>query len=210
MTIYSQIMNKVFNGSQGGIDLESLVIIPRQQCWVLYIDALVGSPLQRNYKQPNSFTINFLKQILEYNGNVLDSVFLATRGALANTQIPKTIVQEVGEGQYDFDVVDGTVPVRGASDVPIAVTLNKLGKRYIIDPNPLEELSSTAKVTVAVNPKGNICAIQKGGKGGIDPSLLTEMIQTARTMGTALIKALDEGLAKEPRATHGVGRDLFR
>jgi exosome complex component RRP42 len=199
-------MNKVFNGTQGGIDLEALVIIPRQQCWILYIDALVGS-----------FAIDLSKlelnklhqQILEYNGNVLDSIFLATRGALGNTQIPKTKVEEVAEGQFDFDVVDGTVPVKGASDAPITVTLNKLGKRYIIDPNPLEELSSSAKVTVAVNPKGNICAIQKGGRGGIDPSLLTEMIQSARTIGTALCKALDAGLAKETKGTFGIGKELF-
>ncbi|KAI9028503.1 ribosomal protein S5 domain 2-type protein [Hyaloraphidium curvatum] len=188
LTIYSQIMNKVFNGPQAGIDLESLVIISRQQCWILYIDAL----------------------ILEYNGNVLDCIFLAVRGALRNTRIPKTVVEEVAEGQFDFDVVDGTVPVKGAEDVPVTVTLNKLGKRYIIDPNPLEELSSSAKVTVAVNSRGSICAIQKGGKGGIDPSLLSEMIQSARTIGGALIKALDAGLRDEPQGHGGIGKELFK
>lgn len=213
LTIYSQLMNKIFNGAHGGIDLESLVIIPRQQCWVLYVDALVGflcTTLSVTFGtgQANNgpcFTI----QILEYNGNVLDSVFLATRGALSTTQIPKVKVEQIGEGEFDFDVIDGTVPVK-AADVPITVTLNKLGKRYIVDPNPLEELSSTAKVTVAVNPKGNICTIQKTGRGGIDPSLLSEMIQSARTIGTSLIKALDEGLKKEKPAVYGIGRELFR
>ena len=42
-TEYSQIMNQVFNGPQGGLDLKKLVVIPGRECWIIYIDALVKS-----------------------------------------------------------------------------------------------------------------------------------------------------------------------
>jgi exosome complex RNA-binding protein Rrp42 (RNase PH superfamily) len=34
-------IDRLFNGPQSGLDLESLCIIPNQQCWVIYIDAMV-------------------------------------------------------------------------------------------------------------------------------------------------------------------------
>lgn len=34
-------MDRLFNGPQSGIDVSSLCIIPGQQCWVIYIDAMV-------------------------------------------------------------------------------------------------------------------------------------------------------------------------
>lgn len=34
-------IDRIFNGPQSGLDLEKLCIIPGQQCWVIYIDAMV-------------------------------------------------------------------------------------------------------------------------------------------------------------------------
>ncbi|KAF9578255.1 Exosome complex component RRP42 [Lunasporangiospora selenospora] len=91
----------------GGIDLASLCIIPGQQCWILYIDALV----------------------MDYGGNLIDAVFMGTRAALFDTRIPKTEVQDLGDGQFDFEVLDDaedTDVIKGREDVPICVTLNKV------------------------------------------------------------------------------------
>jgi exosome complex RNA-binding protein Rrp42 (RNase PH superfamily) len=33
------------------------------------------------------------------------------------------------------------------------------------------------RLTVGVNAKGDICAMQKGGRGGLPPSLLLEMLE---------------------------------
>jgi hypothetical protein len=41
----------------------------------------------------------------------------------------------------------------------------------------LEELCTEAKLVVAVNRSGELCGLQKGQDGGIEPSLLLEMIQ---------------------------------
>jgi exosome complex RNA-binding protein Rrp42 (RNase PH superfamily) len=40
-----------------------------------------------------------------------------------------------------------------------------------------EEACMMASVMVGVNKHGNICCVQKGGMGGVDPSSLYEMIE---------------------------------
>jgi exosome complex RNA-binding protein Rrp42 (RNase PH superfamily) len=38
---FGEMLNRVLNGDQGGLDLRSLCIIPGSTCWVVYVDALV-------------------------------------------------------------------------------------------------------------------------------------------------------------------------
>jgi exosome complex component RRP42 len=113
-------------------------------------------------------------------GNLLDCIVMTTRAALYNARIPKTEIQDLGEGEYEFEVMDDVEdaePIVGWENLPISVTLYKIADRYIIDPTILEELCSQVTLTVGVNKDGAVCGIQKGGNGSIEPSLLTEMIQ---------------------------------
>ncbi|KAJ3317864.1 hypothetical protein HDU76_001031 [Blyttiomyces sp. JEL0837] len=172
---YGEMMMRILNGDHGGLDLKALCIVPGATCWVVYVDAL----------------------ILDYGGNLLDAIFAATRGALQNSLLPKFSIEESG-GIYEFEIADEeTEEITGSSEVPIVVTLHKIGHRYVVDPTPLEELCSDARVTVAVNRKGNICALQKGGQGGIEPSLLQEMIQSAKTIAMQTMKNMDTALSAE-------------
>jgi len=94
------------NGA-GGINLSKLCIIPGEQCWILYVDAL----------------------ILDYGGNLIDALFMGTRAAIFDTRIPKTEVQDLGDGNFDFEVLDDaedTEIVEGREDMPICITLNKV------------------------------------------------------------------------------------
>ncbi|KAK3824623.1 MAG: ribosomal protein S5 domain 2-type protein [Benniella sp.] len=162
----------------GGINLSKLCIIPGQQCWILFIDALV----------------------MDYAGNLMDAIFIGTRAAIFDTRIPKTKVQDLGDGQFEFEVLDDvedTDSVEGREDLPICVTLNKIGARHIVDASPLEELCTEAKLVVAVNRSGELCGLQKGQDGGIEPSLLLEMIQFGKTMGQTMIKQLDARIKEE-------------
>ena len=87
--------------------MTKLCIIPGQQCWILYIDAL----------------------ILDYGGNLMDAIMMGTRAAVFDTKIPKTEVQDLGDGQFEFEVLDDaeeTDLVEGKEDMPICVTLNKV------------------------------------------------------------------------------------
>lgn len=48
-----------------------------------------------------------------------------------------------------------------------------------------------------MNRAGELCGLQKGQDGGIEPSLLLEMIQFGKTMGQSLIKQLDTKIKAE-------------
>ena len=48
--------------------------------------------------------------------------------------------------------------------VPIAVTVHKIGKSFIVDPSHEEEESSDARLTIASLKDGTLCALQKGGE----------------------------------------------
>lgn len=171
-------LDRLLNGPQSGIDLASLCIIPHRQCWIIYVDAMV----------------------MDAAGNLLDCIVMTTRAALYDTRIPKTEIQDMGDGDFEFEImddVDDAEPIKGIEHLPLSVTLYKIADRYIIDPTLLEEVCSQVTLTVGVNKEGSICGIQKGGSGSLDPSLMTEMIQTATLLGKPMIQQLDAQLESE-------------
>ena len=65
-----------------------------------------------------------------------------------------------------------------------------------MDANTQEDLCTEAKLMVAINRKGQVCSLQKSCKsGGIEPSLLSEMVQTATKLGKGMIEEMDKTLA---------------
>ncbi|KAI8814964.1 ribosomal protein S5 domain 2-type protein [Cladochytrium replicatum] len=167
---YSQLLTRLLNNAQSsGIDLRSLCIIPGSTCWVLNVDVLV----------------------LDYGGNLLDAIGIAVRGALMNTRLAKTKVEEL-DGEVEFDIAEEeTERVAGAKDVPVIVTVTKIGTRFVADASPLEELSASSRVFVAVNREGQISGVQKSGEGGIKPGQVAEMISTAREIGVEMVRLMD-------------------
>ncbi|KAJ2304041.1 hypothetical protein IWW55_002620 [Coemansia sp. RSA 2706] len=162
----TQLLDRMLNGPQSGLELEKLCIIPKQAYWVLHVDALV----------------------LDVKGSIVDTLVWAARAALLSTKLPRVVVESItdedGNLQSEFDVVDDAedqVAVEGAENLPLTVTFNQIGKRYVIDASEQEEAVTQARLTVAVSPQLEICAVQKGGLlRGFPPSLLTEILQTAR------------------------------
>lgn len=178
---YSQYMNLLLNGPNCGIDLEALCIIPGSTCWIVYVDAL----------------------ILNDNGNLLDAIMMATRAALGNCRMGKSIVEEA-EGKADFDIEDEeTEPLEGWRDVPLSVTACKIGSRFVLDATPMEELASDVKLMVAVNRQGRLCSVQKHGDGSLEPMLLTEMVRSAQKACRALLADVDKVLAIEEARLEG-------
>lgn len=109
----TQMLQRVLGGPQSGINLEALCIIPGAACWVIYIDALV----------------------LGMGGNLVEAIVYAARAALRNTRIPATIVEDVGQGNLEFEVdgdEENAKPVPGWEDVPVLVSLTKVKKKYFL------------------------------------------------------------------------------
>lgn len=180
------ILNRVLH-TPSSIDWRSLCISPGRQCWIVYVDALV----------------------LDSGGNLFDALAIATRAALFNTRIPKiNVVESRGEGgeiTTEIEVSDDPSEVTrlDVHNIPLTITFAKIGGRYVVDPCLEEEMCTSTRLTVAVNLKGNICAIQKGGlESGLDPSEIHEMLQVARKIGLTVIKKLDDLLAKDDSTSH--------
>ena len=172
---YTEFLDKILNGSQGGIDLKSLCIIPSALIWVINIDVL----------------------ILEFGGNLLDVLFLAVRGALYTTKMPQVTVESF-EGAFEYEVgQEEILSIKGREDIPVSVTFMKIGNRYILDPTVQEELCADASITICFNSKGQICSLKKSGQGGIEPSLLSAILQAGHPIGQSLIKDMASALEAE-------------
>jgi len=159
----------------GTLDLSLLGIISSKSCWILYIDALV----------------------LECGGNLFDALSIGIKAALSDTRIPSLKI--IGEGsEKDIDISDDpydTTPLN-VSDVPLLLTLNKIGNRYVVDASAEEEVCSDSQLLVSINQQGLVCSLQKHGKGGFHPDLVFEMMQVGQKIGkiinTKLFKTLQQ------------------
>ena len=49
----------------------------------------------------------------------------------------------------------------GRENIPISLTVSRIGNGQVVDCNAMEELCTTARVTVLTNHKGKLCGMQK-------------------------------------------------
>ncbi|KAL5467333.1 hypothetical protein EMCRGX_G031546 [Ephydatia muelleri] len=164
---------KAYSNS-GCLDLSSLAVIPGQQCWVLYVDALV----------------------LEWGGGgVLESLSVAVVAALKVTRIPRLIISGEGE-DMEFEVSDNPhdvvkLDVKGA---PVIITLSQIGNHFLVDASMQEELCASARLFVAINSSQNIVSISKDGFGGLLYNKLQDVILMAQEVCTDVFTRIDTNL----------------
>ena len=95
------------------------------------------------------------------------------------------------------------LPCVAASSVvfPLTIVLmsnihdHQVGKLHVVDPTAEEEACARGHLLVAVNKAGAVCSVYKGGRGGVSPAAIVELLRLAQQKGTALIDALDAKLA---------------
>lgn len=167
------------------LDYRSLCVIPRQCCWTLYVDIVV----------------------LECGGNLFDAIALAVKAALYNTRIPKVTVQrdvdgvediEVSDNPHDYDKLD-------TQQLPLLVTVSKVGQGHIVDTTLEEEACSMACLVVAVSKEGAIDGMMKKGSASLALESIDNMLETANQIGKELNQSLGEFLKKEGDKMSGKG-----
>ena len=90
------------------------------------------------------------------SGNLFDAGALAAIAALQDAKFPKYEKEEV-----DYKTkTSKRVPL---NEVPISVTVLKIGNTFIVDPDTEEEKVIDARLTVGIKEDGTICSLQKGG-----------------------------------------------
>lgn len=81
----------------------------------------------------------------------------------------KNIDLQISDDPFDTKPLD-------ASDLPVLVSLCKIGNNYVVDPTIEEEICGAGCIVVSVTPKGNVTAVLKKGSGSFMPDTLNEII----------------------------------
>ena len=145
------------------IDTSKLCIEPGKQVFVVFVDVYV----------------------LNHDGNLIDASALAAVSALVNAKMQN---YEVEEGEVKVKTGYSPLPLKSH---PITVTVGKIGDKLIVDPWIEEERVMEARLSMAINEEGNICAIQKGGSGFFTPEKILEAAKLAQEKAAELRKKLD-------------------
>ncbi|MBR9699043.1 exosome complex protein Rrp42 [Candidatus Woesearchaeota archaeon] len=143
------------------IDFKKLCIEKGEKVWIVIIDIV---------------TINDA-------GGLFDISALAALAALKDAKFPDMV-----DGKLDYRN-PGKKPVE-LSKEPIAVTVYKLGKYFIVDPLTEEDKAMDARLTITTTADGTICALQKGGDHPLTEEEVSKMIDIASEKSKEYRKAL--------------------
>jgi len=97
----------------------------------------------------------------------------------------------------NYEIKDGEVKIKQGytqlpmKDHPITVTLGKINGKLIVDPWLEEEQVMDSRISMAINDKGNICAIQKGCSGYFTQKQILEASTLAQEKAAELRKKMD-------------------
>ncbi|HIH39107.1 TPA: exosome complex protein Rrp42 [Candidatus Woesearchaeota archaeon] len=133
------------------IDVKNLVVKKGELVWNVIVDIV---------------TINDA-------GNILDASAVAVLAALKDTKLPKLEKDII---DYKAGLTKEKLPVK---ELPIAVTVYKIGKELFVDPTNDEEKQIDARLTVTSIEDGSLCSLQKGGEAPLSVEEIDKMIDIA-------------------------------
>jgi exosome complex component RRP42 len=197
----------------GALNLGSLCIIPGKRVWQLHVDALilecaggnlvdccvrwVANPelLSHPHHTRVAFPWHSVATVAITHLRAMTLQGLAVRAALGCTEVNKTEIVRDDTGEaVDFEVLEESAPL-DVSNFPVLVSLFQIGELHVVDASAEEEACARGHMLVAVNKAGSVCSVHKGGRGGVTPAVLVEMLRLAREKGVALVETLDNKLA---------------
>jgi exosome complex component RRP42 len=146
------------------IDFKKLCIKEGEKVWLILIDIVT----------------------LNDSGNLFDASALAAYAALQNTVFPG----------FDGDTVDygeKTNKKLDLKNIPLSVTVCKIGDKFIVDPTTEEEKVIDARLTVATIEDGTLCALQKGGEFPLTQEEISKMVDIGVEKGKELGGVLKNG-----------------
>lgn len=144
------------------IDTEKLVIEPGKKVFVVFVDVYV----------------------LNHDGNLIDASALAAVAALLNTKMSNYEIKD-----DEVKIKSGYTPL-SVKNHPITVTFAKISDKLVVDPQLEEEQVMDARISMAIDDDGNICAIQKGGSGYFTEKEVLEVAKVAREKAAEIRKKL--------------------
>ncbi|MBI2653068.1 exosome complex protein Rrp42 [Candidatus Woesearchaeota archaeon] len=116
-------------------------------------------------------------------GNLFDASSLAALAALKDAKYPS----------FDGEKIDYKVKTDKKlllEKMPIAVTVVKIGDKFIVDPDTEEEKAIDSRLTVSSIEDGTLCALQKGGDFPLTVEEIDKMLDIGIEKGKELRKRL--------------------
>ena len=144
------------------LDTSKLCIVPGKKVWIAWVDMY----------------------ILDHCGNLIDAAALSALSALLSSKMPGAMI--------DGDKITKTakslpVPLR---DMPINVTLAKIGDKLFVDPSLEEEEVMDCRLSLTFTKEkekddgtiepSKICATQKGLSGALTPEEVKRAVEIAK------------------------------
>ena len=133
------------------IELEKLCIKDGEKVWSVFIDI---------------YSIND-------DGNLIDAAGIGAVVALKNAKFPK--YDEKTEKIIYGEFTNKKIPL--SKEIPIIITVNKIGDSLIVDPSLEEEDVSEARMTIGGSIEGSLFSIQKGNSKEITIEEMHEILE---------------------------------
>jgi len=149
------------------IELEKLCIKEGEKVWTVFIDI---------------YTMND-------DGNLLDAAGIGAIAALKGARIPK-YDEETGKTQFG-EWTTKNIPL--AKDIPISLTVHKVGNSLIVDPTKEEEDISETRVTIA-SCDGTIHSMQKGNSKEISIEEFNKVLDLIEKAEREIAKKIEKAL----------------
>lgn len=151
------------------INLKKLCLEPGEKAWFVSIDLI---------------TVND-------DGNLFDAAGLAALAALKSARFP---VHDPATGVIDYkNKTDQPLPL---VKEPLPVTVYKIRDSLMIDPTKEEEKAYEARLTAAMDEKGIISALQKGGEAPLSLEFVSKMLDLAAEKSKFLREQLEQALKR--------------
>lgn len=178
---------RITYSSPHAFDPKTLCILPKHQCWKLYVDIL----------------------ILQCAGNLYDAISLAVKCALFNTRIPRVSSALLDGGNVDLVLSDDPLDCDrlNVDAVPVMVTICKIGEHCVVDPSIEEEICSTGSIVVGVSGN-NITSMKTVGGGSLHHETLTTCIELALSTSKILNEKLTIALKQEEQQMETTHKDV--
>ncbi|HHV25058.1 MAG: exosome complex protein Rrp42 [Methanosarcina sp.] len=123
--------------------------------------------------------------VLNDDGNLIDASCLAAIAALMTTVVPN---EQQGIGT--------NVPL-AMKEIPVGVTLAKIGSKLIVDPSLDEEAVCETKMTIVSSSDGSVAGMQKMGSAPLTEAEVLEAIEIAREKAAELRELYLEELVRQ-------------
>ena len=149
------------------IEFEKLSIKDGEKVWTIFVDI---------------YTIND-------GGNLLDAAGIGAVAALKNAEIPK---YDEKEDKILYGESSGKkMPL--TKEIPISITLHKIGDNILADPTREEEDAAETKLTIGLS-NGIVSSMQKGNENEMDTKIFGEMIDMAEKVWGDLSKKIEKAI----------------